>query len=111
MGAVTRTTNTLAYDDEGTRTPVVFLHGLTFDRRSWRPIVERLEGAVRSIAIDLPAHGESGGTPAPLEEVAAQMHELLHPLARSSGPLWSGIRCRPASPSSTRPPTRPAGRS
>jgi pimeloyl-ACP methyl ester carboxylesterase len=53
---------------------------LTFDRSTWRPIIERLDGSVRSLAIDLPAHGESGGTPAPLEEVAAQVHELLDSL-------------------------------
>ena len=68
----------LAYDDEGAGTPVVFLHGLTFDRRTWRPIIERLDTAsARSIAIDLPAHGESDGAPAPLDEIAAQLHELL----------------------------------
>lgn len=72
----------LAYDDEGTGIPVVLLHGLTFDRRTWRPIIERLDGlSVRSIAIDLPAHGASGGVPAPLEEIAAQVHELLVSLA------------------------------
>ena len=69
----------LAFDDEGTGPPVVFLHGLTFDRRTWRPIIDRLDG-VRSIAIDLPAHGESGGTPVALEQVAAQVHELLQSL-------------------------------
>src|SRR5690348_15039912 len=68
---------TLAYELAGEGTPVVFLHGLTFDRRTWRPIVDRLEGSVRSIAIDLPAHGESGGEPAPLEDVAEQVHGLL----------------------------------
>jgi pimeloyl-ACP methyl ester carboxylesterase len=72
-GSATR----LAYDDEGAGTPVVFLHGLTFDRRTWRPIVERLDGRLRSIAIDLPAHGDSGGAPAPLDEIAAQLHELV----------------------------------
>jgi pimeloyl-ACP methyl ester carboxylesterase len=77
MAAATETTTRLAYDDEGSGTPVVLLHGLTFDRRTWRPIVERLGGSVRSIAIDLPAHGESGGAPAPLEEVAVQVHKLL----------------------------------
>jgi pimeloyl-ACP methyl ester carboxylesterase len=76
MAAATHVPTALAYDDEGAGTPVVFLHGLTFDRRTWRPIVERLDG-VRSIAIDLPAHGESGGTPIPLQQVAAQVHELL----------------------------------
>jgi pimeloyl-ACP methyl ester carboxylesterase len=76
MPAATHTPTRLAFDDEGTGSPVVFLHGLTFDRRTWRPIIDRLSG-VRSIAIDLPAHGESGGTPIPLEQVAAQVHELV----------------------------------
>ena len=71
----------LAYDDEGAGTPVVLLHGLTFDRRSWQPIIERLEGCVRSIAIDLPADGESGGAPAPLDEIAARIHQLVGSLA------------------------------
>ena len=71
----------LSFDDEGTGMPVVLLHGMTFDRRTWRPIVDRLDGAVRSIAIDLPAHGESGGRPVRLEQVAAQVHELLVSLA------------------------------
>jgi pimeloyl-ACP methyl ester carboxylesterase len=60
--------------------PVVFLHGLTFDRRTWRPIVHRLGGSVRSIAIDLPAHGESAGPPAALDVVAGRVHELLDAL-------------------------------
>jgi pimeloyl-ACP methyl ester carboxylesterase len=70
----------LAYDIEGTGTPVVFLHGLTFDRRTWRPIIDRLDGSVTSIAIDLPAHGDSGGEPAPLEVVAERIHQLLQTL-------------------------------
>jgi pimeloyl-ACP methyl ester carboxylesterase len=67
----------LAYDIEGTGTPVVFLHGLTFDRRTWRPIIDQLGGSVTSIAIDLPAHGDSGGEPAPLESVAERIDRLL----------------------------------
>jgi pimeloyl-ACP methyl ester carboxylesterase len=70
----------LAYDIEGTGTPVVFLHGLTFDRRTWRPVIDRLDGSVTSIAIDLPAHGESGGEPASLETVAERIHRLLRSL-------------------------------
>lgn len=42
-----------AYETHGVEVPVGFLHGLTFDRRTWRPIIERLGGSVRSIAIDL----------------------------------------------------------
>jgi pimeloyl-ACP methyl ester carboxylesterase len=67
----------LAYDVEGSGTPVVFLHGLTFDRRTWRPIVEQLGGSVMSITVDLPAHGDSGGEPAPLEDVTEQIRRLL----------------------------------
>jgi pimeloyl-ACP methyl ester carboxylesterase len=70
----------LAYDIQGTGTPIVFLHGLTFGRRTWRPIIDQLGGAITSIAIDLPAHGDSGGEPAPLERVAEQVHLLLNSL-------------------------------
>lgn len=80
--AAAHTATTLAYDDEGAGTPVVFLHGLTFDRRTWRPIIERLDASsVRTIAIDLPAHGESRGVPAQLDTIAAQVHALLGTLA------------------------------
>ena len=54
MAATTDSMTSLAYDDEGAGTPVVFLHGLTFDRRTWWPIIERLGGCVPSLAIDLP---------------------------------------------------------
>jgi len=81
MAAASDPATSLAYDDEGAGTPVVFLHGLTFDRRSWRPIIERLDGGLRTITVDLPAHGDSGGAPAPLDAVAAQIHELLGSLA------------------------------
>jgi pimeloyl-ACP methyl ester carboxylesterase len=67
----------LAFDVEGSGAPVVFLHGLTFDRRTWRPILDRLDGAVRAVTIDLPAHGESAGPPKPLEPVAEQIHEVV----------------------------------
>ena len=77
MSTVTRHATGLAYEVEGAGTPVVFLHGLTFDRRTWRPIIDRLGGSVWSIAIDLPAQGESGGAPAPLDDGAVQVHELL----------------------------------
>ncbi len=80
MATATDLETGLAYDLEGTGTPVVFLHGLTFDRRTWRPIIDRLGGSVTSIAIDLPAHGDSGGEPAPLESVTGQIHQLLETL-------------------------------
>jgi pimeloyl-ACP methyl ester carboxylesterase len=80
MSATTDQATELAYEAEGAGTPVVFLHGLTFDRRSWRPIIERLGGSVWSIAVDLPAHGESRGVPS-FEQVPARVNELLASLA------------------------------
>ncbi|MFE9568820.1 alpha/beta fold hydrolase [Streptomyces sp. NPDC006692] len=80
MATATDRKTGLAYDLEGTGTPVVFLHGLTFDRRTWRPIIEELDGSVTSVAIDLPAHGRSGGEPTRLEDVAERIHLLLESL-------------------------------
>ena len=37
MSSATDRATGLAYDIEGSGTPVVFVHGLTFDRRTWRP--------------------------------------------------------------------------
>jgi pimeloyl-ACP methyl ester carboxylesterase len=55
----------LAADDAGKsdeRAPIVFLHGLTFDRTMWRPTMaelETLDPRRRAIALDLPGHGGS----------------------------------------------------
>jgi pimeloyl-ACP methyl ester carboxylesterase len=56
---------------------VILLHGLTFDRNSWAPIVERLGGGIRSVAIDLPGHGETGGPPRSLWDAAALVHDTV----------------------------------
>jgi pimeloyl-ACP methyl ester carboxylesterase len=77
MATAAHAATRLAYDDEGAGTAVVLLHGLTFDRRSWRPITDRLGGSMRTIAIDLPAHGDSGGIAPAFEQVPARLHELL----------------------------------
>ncbi len=81
MATATDPQTGLVYDIEGSGTPAVFLHGLTFDRRTWRPVTGQLDGSVTSIAIDLPAHGDSGGEPASLEDVAGQIHGLLETLS------------------------------
>src|SRR6188508_2667004 len=77
MATATDLATGLTFDVDGSGTPVVLLHGLTFDRRTWRPIIERLDGSVMTIAIDLPAHGDSGGTMARLENVAGQIDRVL----------------------------------
>src|SRR5438105_5597173 len=70
----------LAYETYGDGMPVVFLHGLTFDRTTWRPIIERLGDGVRSIALDLPGHGDSGGEPCTLREAAARVKSAVDSL-------------------------------
>ena len=67
----------LAYNDGGGGTPVVFLHGLTFDRTVWAPIVGNLGREVRPVAIDLPGHGETGGSPCSLWDAAARVQETV----------------------------------
>ena len=42
-------------------TPIVLLHGLTFDRRMWDPVLAALPAGRCALALDLPAHGASPG--------------------------------------------------
>ena len=67
----------LAYDIAGSGPDLVFLHGLTFDRSSWQPIIDRVAGDYRCTVIDLPGHGDSDGPPRPLDDIAAALHRLL----------------------------------
>src|SRR4051794_15737217 len=73
-------TGALAYELSGRGVPVVLLHGLTFDRRTWDPIVDRLVGDVLCIAVDLPGHGQSGGSAMPLNGLAALLRRHLDDL-------------------------------
>jgi pimeloyl-ACP methyl ester carboxylesterase len=67
----------LVYERHGDGVPVVYLHGLTFDRTTWRPIIERVGEDVCSIAFDLPGHGETGGGGCSLREAAARVRAAL----------------------------------
>jgi pimeloyl-ACP methyl ester carboxylesterase len=71
----------LAYEQHGHGMPVVFLHGLTFDRTTWRPIIERLGEGVCSIAFDLPGHGDTAGEPCTMREAAARVKSALDSLS------------------------------
>lgn len=75
--ATTSIESSLAFERHGAGVPIILLPGLTFERRTWRPNVERLGDDVCSIAVDLPAHGDSGGSPCDLADVAAQVHHLV----------------------------------
>jgi pimeloyl-ACP methyl ester carboxylesterase len=72
--------STLAFERRGSGTPIVLLPGLTFTRAAWRPIVDRLGDEFCTIAVDVPAHGDSAGPPCDLADVADRVHELLESL-------------------------------
>jgi pimeloyl-ACP methyl ester carboxylesterase len=66
--------------DDG-RPPLVLLHGLTFDRTTWRPVLDQLDDVDpgrRIVAFDLPDHGASAPLPShDLEDVAAAVHDAV----------------------------------
>lgn len=71
----------LAHDDTGSGPAVVFLHGITSDRSSWRPVVDLLADRFRCVNVDLAGHGGSARTGAydafsQAESVGAFLAEL-----------------------------------
>jgi pimeloyl-ACP methyl ester carboxylesterase len=73
-------TTQLDYDCRGTGSPLLFVHGLTFDRSTWEPIVVQLTEQFTCIAVDLPGHGGSEGPPQALGDVVPVVHDLLDEL-------------------------------
>jgi len=63
------------------RPPLVLLHGLTFDRSLWNPVLAelaRVDPGRRVLALDLPGHGESPGWPFyDIESVADGVHRAV----------------------------------
>ena len=63
------------------RAPIVLLHGLTFNRHTWRPVIAALRALDphrRVLAIDLPGHGDSPVQPPhDLDHVADLVHRAL----------------------------------
>jgi pimeloyl-ACP methyl ester carboxylesterase len=71
----------LAHTNRGSGPPIVLLHGLTFDRAIWEPIIKQLADRFTCIAVDLPGHGESDGPQRVFDDVARAIHQLLDDLA------------------------------
>ena len=74
----------LAADDYGRsdgRPPLILLHGMPFDRTTWRDIIpelQRIDPGRRVIAIDLPGHGHSPDQPAyELDTIVGQIHRVV----------------------------------
>ena len=78
----------LAADEVGVpdgRPPLVFLHGLGFDRLHWTPILDNLAAIDRgrhAVSFDLPGHG---GSPARLSYGAADLAVVVHDAVRDAG--------------------------
>jgi len=49
------------HGDPAAGTPIVLLHGLTFDRRMWDPVLAALPAGRCALVLDLPGHGGSPG--------------------------------------------------
>lgn len=58
----------LAVDDAGEGAgdgpALVFVHGLTFSRGTWTPVVDALASSFRCVSVDLPGYGDSTGSAA-----------------------------------------------
>lgn len=68
----------LAHLDTGGDFPaIVFIHGMTFSKETWDPIVARLKDRFRCLVVDLPGHGTSTGSGADPEAVMARIHATV----------------------------------
>jgi 3-oxoadipate enol-lactonase len=74
----------IAYEDVGAGPPVVLLHGFALSREMWRQQVAALAATHRVVAPDLRGFGESGGTPATLDDLAADVRALVTHLRLSA---------------------------
>ena len=68
----------LAHVDTGGDLPtIVLIHGMTFSKETWAPIVDRLRDRFRCVAVDLPGHGGSSGSGADPIAVLARIHATV----------------------------------
>lgn len=59
---------------------MVFLHGITVSKRTWNPIVSRMDHDHRCVTVDLPGHGDSPDGPYGALEMAAAVHNIVEDL-------------------------------
>jgi len=67
----------LAYDDAGSGSAVVLLHGYPFNRSMWNEQIEVLRKSHRVIVPDLRGHGDSQVAPATIKDMARDIAELM----------------------------------
>jgi pimeloyl-ACP methyl ester carboxylesterase len=70
---------TLDYDDVGSGSPVLLIHGFPFDRRIWEAQIAGLSKQLRVVAPDLRGHGASDAPPGPysMEAFARDLFGLM----------------------------------
>ncbi len=73
---------TMAHDDMGSRTPILFLHGYPLNRQMWQPQLDDLWDVARLLTVDLRGHGESTAPPGPysMDALADDCAEFLEAL-------------------------------
>ncbi len=74
-----------SFGTEDTRAPLVFLHGMSYDRRQWAPVLDELasiDPGRRIVAFDLPGHG---GSPRPASYRGDEVVRLLHESIEQAG--------------------------
>jgi pimeloyl-ACP methyl ester carboxylesterase len=79
---------TIGYDDHGSGSPLVLVHGHPFNRSMWRPQLEHFgRSGWRVIAPDLRGYGETTVVPGktPLDSCARDIAALLDHLAIDRG--------------------------
>ena len=101
-------------DDDAPGRPIVFLHGLTFDRRMWDPVLDALPPGRRAIAFDLPAHGGSARCRARVSSRSSRPSTTRSSppvsIARSSSGTRSAARSQRSTRRSIRPPPSSASK-
>jgi pimeloyl-ACP methyl ester carboxylesterase len=65
------------FDTGGDLPAIVLIHGMTFSKATWDPIVQRLEDRFRCLSVDLPGHGESSGSGADPRLVVERIHATI----------------------------------
>ncbi|MFA5259839.1 MAG: alpha/beta fold hydrolase [Candidatus Omnitrophota bacterium] len=65
------------YEDEGKGPGLLFLHGWGVDRRIWRQQFKVFSRDYRTVALDLPGHGQSEWRPSSLADMAEDIRELF----------------------------------
>src|SRR5918996_2078004 len=71
--------------EAGTGVPVVCVHASASSSGQWRPLMERLSGRFRSLAVDLYGYGQSPPWPDERPLALADEVELIEPVLETAG--------------------------